>query len=527
MTDFWGRFVAGGLGGWAGLGLGVLALVLSLALLALVFRPLVELLSSRDPEVARRSRVRRISFSLLVASFAGAFFVGLFAALPRATRHENLFFEVAELFVIVCGAYGLFEILVTGFGTYLPQLRGRPPVSPIYRDLFRTFVYFALLLWALKQAFPDASIGTLLTTSAILSVVLGLALQDSLSNIFAGLTLSVDRPFQPGDWILIDGQEGKVVEANWRATRLLNRDNDMVHLPNSLVAKSRFVNCAQPNGLHLCRRSIGVEFGSQPNKVRAVLIDMMNHVEGVLRDPAPDVFTLEYGPLASSYEMRFWIVDLDRRTRIESDVMRGAWYHLKRNHIRVAFPSQDLYLRREVPERKPEEIFGLLRNVDILRPLVEEDLKLLADDLSSHLFARGEVIFRQGEKGTTFYIIKSGAVSVRVRGTNGAETDVAALKPGDFFGEVALLTGEPRNSTCTALEDCELLCLDRESFSVLLSENPPVAKMMSEVIAMRSASAQQKLAQESGQGRPQAAKADEAATGRILEKIWSIFGFRT
>jgi CRP-like cAMP-binding protein len=252
-------------------------------------------------------------------------------------------------------------------------------------------------------------------------------------------------------------------------------------------------------------------------------MDMMHHVEGVLRDPAADVFTLDYGEFATTYELRFWIQDFDRRTRIESDVLRGAWYHLKRNHIRIAYPSRDLYVRRETQDRRPAEILEWLKKVDMFEPLEETDLLLLADDIRSQLFAKGEIVCRQGEVGGTFYLIKSGLMSIHARSSEGVEAEVARLHPGEYFGEMSILTGEMRNSTCTVLEDAELLCLDRESFSVLLNENPPIAKKISEVIALRTQETQSKLAQGI---RPQGSQADEVATRRILEKIWNIFGFR-
>jgi len=526
VQGWWGDFVAGKCSVLGAALLAFFSLVVSLALLAFVFRPLVDAISRKDSERVRAARVRRISFSLLVASFALTLFVFLHGILSAETRHDRLLFELVELFLIIFTLYAVSEVAVSFFADFLPQLRGNPPVTPIYKDIFRTIVLFGAFLFALKQAFPKAEIGTLLTTSAILSVVLGLALQDSLSNIFAGITISVDRPFKPGDWLLADGQEGKVLDSNWRSTRLINRDNNVWHVPNMLIAKSKFLNYSQPTGLHLCRRNVGVAHSAPPNKVRSILVEMMRHVEGVLKNPLPEVFTLEYGELAATYELRFWIQDFDARTRIESDVMRGAWYHLHRNRIRIASPTRDVYVRREQADRGSEEVLDLLRRVDILNPLGAEEFELFAEDLVHQLFAQGEMICRQGDSGSTFYLVKSGLVSVQATGRDGSSVEVARLKPGDHFGEMSLLTGESRNSTCVALEDVELLCLDRESFAVLLSENPAVAKSMSEILAARTLATQQKLAEQEGTLTQMRGQSVAVETRRILDKIWSIFGFR-
>ncbi len=525
MRGFWERFEGGSLGvGWRVL-LSLGALIVALLLIAFVFRPLVDALSRRDSKKIRDGRVRRISFSLLMSVLTLPLFTFLYSTLGRG-RHEVFIFEVVELFLIVFSLYAGFEIVLTFFADFLPQWRGRLPAAPIYKDIFRTIVFFGVFLWGFKQAFPTVPLGTLLTTSAILSVVLGLALQDSLSNIFAGLTLSVDRPFKPGDWLLVDGQEGKVLDSNWRSTRLVNRDNDVLNVPNNVLAKSNFINFAQPEGLHLCRRRVGVEYAAHPNKVRAILIETMHHVEGVLRDPPPDLFTLEYGETAATYEMRFWIRDFDRRTRIESDVMRGAWYHLQRNNIRIAFPTREVFIRRDPTHAGLEETLALLGKVELLRPLGEEDRRMLAEDLLPQLFAKEEVVCRQGERGSSFYIIKSGVVSVRLKTPEGVESEISRLRAGDYFGEMSLLTGEPRNSTCLALEDCELLCLDRDSFAVLLAENPPIAKSMSEILYRRQQDTLEKLSQSREMFARKVPQSPEAETRRILEKIWSLFGFR-
>ncbi len=526
LTALWERFREGACGAGTGLLLGAAALAVTLALAGFVLRPLVRWVSNRDAPKIRDARVRRVRTALLLASFSFAAFVLFHAVLPRETRQGKLAYALSELAVILFAGYAFFEILLALVFDFLPQARGRPPASPLFKDILRGFVLLGLFLVGVKLAFPAADIGALLTTSAILSIVLGLALQESLSNIFAGLMLSVDRPYKPGDWIEVDGKEGKVLDSNWRSTRVLTRDDDVIHVPNSVMAKGNVLNFSAPTALHLCRREVSVEYDAPPNKVRSVLVKLMGGVEGILKDPAPDVFVADFDDSGILYEMRFWIEDYSRRGRIEAEIMRGVWYHLKREGLSMPYPVRDVYLRREKPSRKPEELLTLLRKVDILAPLKEEELLMLAGDLSSYLFGKGEVICRQGEPGSTFYIIRTGAVAVRLRGEDGVEAEVARLGAGTYFGEMSLLTGEPRSSTCQALEDCELLSLDRESFSVLLQENPPVAQAMSDILASRHQASQEKLSQERETMVRRRAQDQESRSQTILGKIRAIFGFR-
>jgi len=526
MDSLWRRFLEGSLGSGAALALALGALAASLAVAFLALRPLVALLSRRDAEKVRSARLRRITSGLVLASLSFAAFVFLHAILPAGIRRSKPGFAVSELALVVFTGYSAFETLLTLLADFLPQVRGKAPAAPLLKDILRAIFFVGLFLLAVKHAFPGADLGAILTTSAILSIVLGLALQESLSNIFAGLMLTLDRPYKPGEWIEVEGREGKVLDSNWRSTRVQTRDDDILTIPNSTMAKATLINFTSPTSLHLCRREVSVEYDAPPNRVRNVLVAMMSHVDGVLKDPAPDVFVKDYGDSGVVYEMRFWIEDHARRGRIESEVMRGVWYHLKRNGISMPYPVRDVYLRREKPDRRPEELLALLRRVDILAPLKDEELRMLAEDLTSQMFAKGEVVCRQGDMGTTFFIIKGGTIAVIVRGDDGVEAEVTRLQPGAYFGEMSLLTGDPRSSTCRALEDCDLLCLDRESFSILLQENPAIAQSMSEIIAARSAETQERLAKERETMVHRRSREGEGRSRHILEKIWAVFGFR-
>ena len=491
-----------------------------------IIRPLIRAFSKHLPDKVRDSRYRRITTGVVLGSATLGAFVILHSIYWPDERSHRLAYQVSELLLFVFTGYVVLEVLLGFFADFVPRSRGRAPVAPILKDLLRAVLLIGVFLLGLKQSFPDADIGALVTTSAILSVVIGLALQESLSNIFAGLMLTIDHPFKAGDWIQVDGQEGKVLDSNWRSTRVHTRDDDIIYVPNSTMAKGNIMNLTDPTPDHLVRIQVGVDYSAPPNKVRSVLINVMLHVEGVKKDPAPDVYLVDFGDSAIKYELRYWLEDYDRRPRVDSEIRRGVWYHLKREGISIPFPIRDVYLRRHKEERRPEEIIGLLKRVDILEPLKEDEVVMLAEDLSHHLYAKGEPICKQGEPGSTFYIIKSGTVGVKVKADGGVEAEVARLQPGSYFGEMSLLTGEPRTSTCTALEDCELLCLDRESFAVLLQENIAVAQAMSDILAARSQATAARLTKE--RETMVQARTPEVETGsrRILEKIRSIFGFK-
>jgi small-conductance mechanosensitive channel/CRP-like cAMP-binding protein len=519
LSELWASYRDGSCSVPTALLLGAVTTVAALAASFFILKPLVRGFSRKDIAKVLQARLRRTGFSLVVASLALGVYIMCHALWPPDVRVHKVVYEISELLLIVFSCYVLLEIVLSFFGDFLPSVRDQAPLAPIIKDLMRALALVGVALFGVKYAFPEVDIGALMTTSAILSVVVGLALQESLSNIFSGIMLTIDRPFKAGDWIEIDGKEGKVLDSNWRSTRVLTRDDDIIYVPNSTMAKGNIVNLTDPTPEHLVRKKLGLEYGAPPNKVRNVLINVMSHVDGVIKEPPPDVHVVEYDDHAIQYDLRFWIVEYDRRVKIESEIMRSIWYHLKREGIAIPYPVREVHIKREKPPQHPDEIIRLLKKVDILQPLKEDEVSMLAEDLSHHLFGRGEAVCKQGEPGSTFYIIKSGLIGVKVN-RDGVDVEVARLQPGSYFGEMSLLTGDVRSSTCTALEDSELLCLDRDTFGVLLQENPPVAQAMSDILAARAQATQKKLSEEKG---TEVRRSPEEGSRRILERIWTIF----
>ncbi len=524
--DLWNPFLQGTASRTQASAVALAAFGAALALVVLVVRPLLKLLLSGHDERSREPQLRRRLNLILLGTLALAAWAYLHARTPPGLRYGLLRFQLSELAFLVLAGVGGGELLALFFLAFLPRLRGRAPVAPILQDLSRVLLAATVFFFALGRTFPAADIGAILTTSAILSIVVGLALQESLSNVFAGIMLTVDRPFKPGDWIGVDGREGKVLDSNWRSTRLLTREDDVIFVPNSALAKSNITNFSAPTPRKLMCRDLHVERDAAPNRVREILVAMMNDVDGVLADPAPDVFVRDYGDVSVVHQLRFWVVDYDRRSWIESEVMRGAWYHLRRAGVRLPFPVRDVRVHRVREGAEAEENLRLVRNVDLLRVLPEAQLREIADGLGRELFARGESICRQGESGSTFYIVRSGAIRVTVKGETGSEVELARLGPGDHFGEMSLLTGEPRSSACEAAEDSELLCLDRPAFDGLLQDNPGIARSLSEVLAARAQSNKARIAQEAGAMTRVAVVEQESAAQKILDRIRTIFRFR-
>lgn len=346
-----------------------------------------------------------------------------------------------------------------------------------------------MALVALREAGVEPA--SLLTTSALLTAVIGLSLQETLGNLFAGLAIQAERPFEVNDWIQFDEHRhrvGRVVEINWRATKVETSDRVVLTVPNGVLARAPITNFSRPTAL--VRRSVYVDapFDAPPGLVARLLEDAAATADGVLEQPPPNALVHEFNERGVRYWLRFHIVDYARREDITGAVLRNCWYALDRAGFAIPATRRLVHLDR--PEKKEQSSKQLTRRlqafegVDLLDPLSDGARQRLAERSTIHRYGSGEVIVRQGEEGADWFIVVSGQVSVEVeRGP--LTTEVACLGPGQFFGEMSLMTGEPRTATVRAATECELLVVSRAAFQTALNDEPEVLAQISEVLAAR------------------------------------------
>ncbi len=359
----------------------------------------------------------------------------------------------------------------------------------IIRDIIQGVVYFVLLLGLLRQMGLEP--GQLLTTSALLTAVVGLSLQDTLGNLIAGLAVQVQRPFSVGDWVQFDNDPkniGRVVEINWRATTLVTLDQLEVVVPNGVLAKSALRVYTRPSAV--VRRSIFVTAGYDvaPSRVHDIILQAARDAPGILKDPPPTVVTNNYTETGIEYWVRVFIEEFQRRDIIDGGVRDRIWYAFQRAGISMPFPNRTVHVRQQAEEAPPESLVDrrerALRAVDFLKVIGEEQRRDLAQRVSTRLFSQGEVIVHQGDESDELFLIMSGETAVVLEGDKG-ETEITRLGPGRFFGEMALVTREKRKATVRATRDCELMVIDHGSFEAVLQEQPEVVDELSRVLAER------------------------------------------
>ncbi len=321
-------------------------------------------------------------------------------------------------------------------------------------------------------------------TTAVGAVVIGLALQDTLGNLFAGLAIQIEKPFRVGDWVTIGGQDGVVSEITWRATKMRTKAGNFVVVPNSVLAKDTITNYCEPSRALRLQVEVGASYDVPPNVVKAVIREALEQAPGILHDRPSEALLADFGASAVMYRVRFWISDFEGDERAKDLVRSRIYYAFRRHGITIPYPIQ--------VELTPDEA-GLasvragvadhaLEAVELFSTLTAAERADLVAIARPVLYAAGETIVRQGQPGRSMFVMLRGEASVTLAGTR---DEVARLHAGDVFGEMSLLTGDVRSASVTSVTDCDLLEIDADGFRKVILANPSVLERVTSVVTLR------------------------------------------
>lgn len=352
-----------------------------------------------------------------------------------------------------------------------------------------------------------------LTTSAVGAVVVGFALQDTLGNLFAGLAIQVEKPFRVGQWVKIGDFEGRVQEVTWRATKLLTKSGQFVVVPNSVMSKDPILNHSEPTIPTRIDVEVGAAYDVPPNDVKRALHEALDNAPLVLREPPADVLVDEFAASSVTYRVRFWIDDYGRDNTARDQVRSNIWYTFRRYGIEIPFPTQVEYSREEKHPRPPEHLQQLaekLGALDLFAGLDDIERLRLAEACPEHLYGARERVVRQGEAGESMFLVLQGRVRITLEPSG---QEVAITPAGGFFGEMSMLTGDPRTATVTAIDDSTLLEISAQRFRDLAMRRPGLVEQVSTIVSAR----RQGLAQ--AQAAADQARATAPAPQSLLTRI--------
>jgi small-conductance mechanosensitive channel len=387
----------------------------------------------------------------------------------------------------------------------------------LMRDIFSLVLYMTAFAVILKYHFANLSFGALLSGSALLGVILGLALQDTLGNLFAGISLHADKPFQVGDVITVGKNTGVLMASTWRAVKIKTFSNHIVLVSNSVIAKEAIEVCPQ-NASNARIVFFAAAYTDSPVKVIHVVREAVRECDNVIRYMTPNVRIRNLGDSSVEYEVKYWLIDYARYNDTDALVRQRIWYAFRRNGLTFAFPTRTLHIERagarDGDGRDESTLAELLSSVEIFSPLTSAELNALASNARGHVFAPGEIIIRAGDSGASMFVVSRGSVDVRVD-SNGTSRTLKRLSEGDFFGEMGLFTGEPRTANVVAADETEVLEIGHDAMKGLFKTNPELVEAISHTINERRAG----LA-----ARSDPPSTDAETRAGIISKIKHFFG---
>ncbi|MBA3453225.1 MAG: mechanosensitive ion channel [Deltaproteobacteria bacterium] len=439
---------------------------------------------------------------------------------PRIAELVALAFEL--LAIVSLGTTIVFRILLPRVGFTLPR---------ILIDIVTAVAVLVVFIIVGKRA--GFSVAGLITTSAVLTAVIGFSLQDTLGSVMGGLSLQMDKSVTVGDWITLGpGQPtGRVIEIRWRYTAIETRAWETVIIPNGMLVKSQVIILGRRIGEpRMARRQVDffVDFRSLPTQVIGAVLPALraDPVPRMATEPVPQVLFIGVKDSYAHYCVRYWLTDLEADDPTDSAVRIRVWFALRRAGIPLSIPASTVFVTHETPEREQRKTederatrITALASVDLFGGLPEPMREELCQQLAYMPFAAGEAVTREGDKDDGLYILVAGEAAVRI-GSGSEEREVARLGAGQFFGEMSLMTGEARTASVIATTDLVTYRISKPAFQAILQDTPAMADQIAEILVMRRTALSAARDEQDGVRRSRM----ESAKQDLASKIRGFFG---
>ena len=285
--------------------------------------------------------------------------------------------------------------LAVGFLRAFVVLGRQPRESKLIQDLLAALLYLTAAFAIVAEVF-DLPVRGLLATSGAVAIILGLALQSSLGDVFSGIVLNIERPYRVGDWIILDDTvQGTVIETNWRATHILTGNQDVAIIPNSVIAKSKLVNCSTPSKIHGASIRVKLEPSLTPAAGCNLLNEVLLSATHILRTPAPSVTIKDLSAEMIDFEMSYSVADVNDVAQAQNELLRPGLSCRGCGRSQILAPFRRFTERRDgrgkvgVPER-------LLAGISLFSTLTAQEKAALAAQMQRKDYKPGEVVVKTG-----------------------------------------------------------------------------------------------------------------------------------
>ena len=360
-----------------------------------------------------------------------------------------------------------------------------PREAKLVQDLLAGVIYLAAL-FAIVSYVLDLPIQGLLATSGVVAIILGLALQSTLGDVFSGIVLSFSRPYRPGDWISVEGgTDGRVIEMNWRATSILTARRDLAIVPNSTIAKSKIVNVSSPSGLHGTTVTVQLDAKTPPSRCSEILEHAIRNCRLIVATPAPTITVKAINATYIEFEIAFFVEELASTVKAQNELFDFIYRHLAAADIDLASPQNGPIADGDV-RKSGTGIDRLLELVAIFATFTPEERSVIAAKLKEKSYDEGEILVAPGAVLQSLFIVGNGVLSFTREEIEG-DIELLRLGPGDHFGEIGMLTGAGAVAKLSALIPTTVYELAKADLTPILEARPQVAQELCRALARRQA----------------------------------------
>ncbi len=387
--------------------------------------------------------------------------------------------------VIVWGAvaWGGARIIELSLQRAAKVTRGGVPYPRLLRDLLRGLLFIAVGFAVLSFVFEQSAFG-LVTTSGVAIAVIGLALRSLLSDVFAGLALSFDHPYNIGDWIQTsDGVAGRVVEISWRTTRIITREGIAHMVPNGQIASNRLVNYGPAGTRYRAVLRVPLDATVPPERARRVLLGGAIDAGRRIGQLNPDVLLLEMADGTATYGVRFQVPDYSKEVPTRDVIARSVLRAVQYAGLSISRPVRDITVARHVEPARPRRS-ALLQRIPLFRVFPLEERLRLEEQMQERLLQAGDTVVHQGEEGNSLFVVCEGALEVAIQ-RDGRRQVVNRLVAGEVFGEMSALTGQPRSATVMAETDSVVFEISHLHLQEVLLRRPDLAESLAGLMERR------------------------------------------
>ncbi|MHB8068544.1 MAG: cyclic nucleotide-binding domain-containing protein [Desulfobaccales bacterium] len=451
----------------------------------------------------------------------------LFASLGLARLSQVISHTISIFAWVACGWFAS-GLLQTFFWPNLEKRLGYPPPK-----LLKNIVTAVIILTIALSIFGfvlNAPISGLIAGSSVLAAVIGLAVTRMIADVFSGVALSVERAYNLGDWLEIEMRSrpgsaivGKVVEINWRATRLQTTADEIVVIPNSDLARTKFINFSVPERHYRAEVQVPLSHTVSVERAKRILMAAILNTPGVMKEPKPEINLRKFEQRGVIWGVRFWVRDYSQDAQLTKEVQENVLKHLQVAGIDLSYHRVDQRLVTPKERAQNQELpkTELLKRIELFAVMGDQALARIAQALHKKEFSAKEFIVTQGEEGSSLFVVEEGLVSVLVKDGKGKNKWVAHIPAGGFFGEMALLTGEPRTASVQA--EGEVICyeIDKEDLLPIFQENPELLEKISAMMAARKAQLRKIK-----KATPAQAQEVQKETTSLLQKMSNFFGIK-